>query len=578
MLQKHLNGVADYQAANPLLESLCGVGTFFASQQEFLDFRERVDGDMPENAPGETRRDYGDFQTPLPLAEAVCVSLRERGCAPDALVEPTCGTGAFVLAALRHFPSLQTVYGVEIHADYCRIAKERVLAWALMRGNAAPRRFPRIRIVQDDVFQHDFQSAAKSYKDQDVLVLGNPPWITNAELGRLRSTNTPQKRNRRLRGLDAVTGRSNFDLGESVARLMLDAFAPQRGRLAMLVKQAVARQLVHDAPTWPYALGDLRAARIDAGKWFNASVEASVFEAAFQGQKSDSIVCRVRSFEPPHAESSAFGWVGNRFVADVDGYREVAQFDSPSPYEWRQGLKHDCARVMELRRDNGAWVNGFGERTELEPDIVYGLLKSSDMAPALLARPRKHVLVTQRTLGEDTASLAERCPETYAYLCHHRARFDARKSAVYRHKPPFAMFGVGDYAFAPYKVAISGLYKHGHVALIAPDHEGRPMMLDDTCYFLAFQAVTEAAWVWALLNSPAARALLRSIIFIGDKRPYSKQRLMRIGLDRLAAATPYAEVQRIVQRLAPGVADRCSETQWRAFRQQWDATAQRSNP
>ena len=45
------------------------------------------------------------------------------------------------------------------------------------------------------------------------LVLGNPPWVTNAELGLLKNSNLPIKSNfQGHKGLEALTGKANFDI------------------------------------------------------------------------------------------------------------------------------------------------------------------------------------------------------------------------------------------------------------------------------------------------------------------------------------------------------------------------------
>ncbi len=44
------------------------------------------------------RIEYGDFQTPPDLAREICRVLRSER--PKSLIEPTCGTGAFLSAAL----------------------------------------------------------------------------------------------------------------------------------------------------------------------------------------------------------------------------------------------------------------------------------------------------------------------------------------------------------------------------------------------------------------------------------------------------------------------------------------------
>ena len=57
----------------------------------------------------------------------------------------------------------------------------------------------------------------------------------------------------------------------------------------------------------------------------------------------------------------------------------------------------------------------------------------------------------------------------------------------------FSIFGIGDYSFAKYKVTISGMYKRTTFSLVLPEND-KPLMLDDTCYFIGFDTI-EAAQV-----------------------------------------------------------------------------------
>ena len=67
-----------------------------------------------------------------------------------------------------------------------------------------------VRIINADFFAFDFNSVI-SQKDQ-ILILGNPPWVNNSTLLGLDSDNLPEKVNfKGLKGLDAMTGASNFD-------------------------------------------------------------------------------------------------------------------------------------------------------------------------------------------------------------------------------------------------------------------------------------------------------------------------------------------------------------------------------
>ncbi len=91
------------------------------------------------------------------------------------------------------------------------------------------------------------------------------------------------------------------------------------------------------------------------------------------------------------------------------------------------------------------------------------------------------------------------------------------------------MFGLGDYTFAPYKIAISGLHKEVRFVLLGPV-EGKPIVVDDASYVLAFDDGHQAAMCFAMLTSQAASDLLDSLVFWDAKRPISKKLLQRIDL------------------------------------------------
>jgi hypothetical protein len=188
---------------------------------------------------------------------------------------------------------------------------------------------------------------------------------------------------------------------------------------------------------------------------------------------------------------------------------------------------------MELERDGDALRTRDGRAVEIEPACVYPLAKGTDLVRGRLP-PSHRVIVTQRSLGEDTAWMAVEAPRAWAYLHAHRADFEARRSVIYRGRAPFSVFGVGPYSFAPWKVAISGLHKELTFALVGPC-EGRPTLLDDTCYFLPFDTESEAQRALAKLRSPAAQAFFRARVFWDAKRPITKALLQRLDLSKVNA-------------------------------------------
>ena len=536
-LIEKLNRITDYHEANEVLLHLSGIDTFFRSQKEFLAFLDILKSSLMIRE-GTDRREYGDFQTPSRLTNFICSYLANEGISPDIMIEPTFGKGSFLVSALKYFPKLKKIYGVEIHKPYYWQSKFILLETFIQNPQLDK---PRIFLYLDDVFKFNFKEIESTIENSNVLVLGNPPWVTNSELGSLNSKNLPQKSNfKSFSGLEAITGKGNFDICEYIILMMLNSFSKYNGHLAMLAKNSVIKNLIYELPAANYKISALMALKIDAKKFFNASVEASLFQCSFRTNKS-SFICRVSVLLSPTSIEQEFGWIGDKFVSDVTLYKMSRKYDGNSPYVWRQGVKHDCAKIMELKLLDGKYLNGFKKELDLEEELIYGLVKSSDLDSPVIRNPKRYVIVTQKRVGESTSYLADRFPKVYRYLTENKNFFEQRKSGIYKNKPPFSIFGIGDYSFKPYKVAISGLYKRSTFSLILPENN-KPVMLDDTCYFLGFDNISEALIVWAILNSKYVQQLLASLAFLDAKRPYTKTLLMRISLENIANDITFDEI------------------------------------
>lgn len=138
-------------------------------------------------------------------------------------------------------------------------------------------------------------------------------------------------------------------------------------------------------------------------------------------------------------------------------------------YTWRSGIKHDCSKVMELEQvGDGLFQNGMRQQYSLEVEYLYPLLKSSDIGNGRVTACRKFVLVTQKSIGDDTSIIKDKALNTWQYLLEHDALLSNRKSSIYKNKPPYSIFGVGEYSFKKWKIAISGLYKRLNFWLVKP--------------------------------------------------------------------------------------------------------------
>ena len=466
---------------------------------------------------------FGDFQTPQALATTVCQLLKRTGITPDNVIEPTCGRGAFVKAAADAFPAAHIV-GIDLNSDHLRVAREKF---------SAEISADRLELCEGDFFGYDWASVFESHPGS-WLILGNPPWVTSAELGSLSSTNLPPKSNFQGRsGIEAITGKSNFDISEWMLLCYMDWLRGRNGWVAVLVKTVVARKVLAHVWKARYPVVSAALYSIDAMRHFGAAVEACLFVLVIDSA-GDSFDCSVFESLSSGVPSHTLGFHNGILIANTDAYQRWQHLAGRDRhYVWRSGIKHDCSSIMEFRTTDGYYLNGLNEEVLIEDALVYPLLKSSDVNNNAMNRGR-FMLVPQKTPGEDTRSIQVTAPRTWEYLQRHASVLANRASAIYRNRPQFSIFGVGEYTFAPWKVAISGFYKSLRFVSVGPFEE-RPTVFDDTVYFLPCRSHAEASFLADLLNSAPAQEFYSSMVFWSDKRPITNDLLKRLDIGKLAA-------------------------------------------
>lgn len=459
--------------------------------------------------------ELGDFQTPYEWAKDLTSLLLKKEKMPELVIEPTCGVGGFVQAVADFCPKAK-IYGYDINSEYVEIAREKL-------SNS-----PNVTILCEDFFSGEFSSQLNG-EFNHILFLGNPPWVTNSTLGTLGSSNLPEKKNSgSLKGIEAITGKSNFDISEWMICRMLDCIQSRSGTVAMICKSSVARKTLSYAANKKLKFCSAKFFPLNAKQVFNVSVDCGFFIFNSYGETAYDV-------EVLNLESERLGKYGirnGRLVSDVIGYDEWSFLDGVNLEKWRSGIKHDCSSVFEFIKQGDALINGNGESVDIEQDFLFPFLKSSDLANGRTKRGDRFVLVTQECVGQETHSIEKKAPKTWNYLNRYKELLDARKSSIYRNKPDFSIFGVGPYSFYPWKIAISGLYKSLNFEKLGPQ-DGKPIMVDDTCYFLPCESEEKANLIFELLKSDQAKLFLSSIIFWDSKRPVSVDILQRLKLDSI---------------------------------------------
>jgi hypothetical protein len=469
--------------------------------------------------------EYGDFQTPLELTEQICQHLKNLGVSPDYIIEPTCGVGNFIESASHTFKSLQKIIGVEVNKYYVREIEAKS---QFMQGKS-------IDILCADFFLLDWSSLINSLSG-DILVLGNLPWVTNSQQGSIDGKNLPKKNNfQKYTGLDAITGKSNFDISEWMLIQIIHWFQDHNGYLAMVCKTSVSRKVLNYIHSQNLNLAYCASYKIDSKKYFGANVEACLLFCEFD-LKSKNYFCDVfQSFSD--LNSYRIGYRNNILIRDTISFDKLSNFYSvTSEVKWRSGVKHDCSNIMEFQKQGDYLANGLGEIVDLEDTYLFPLLKGSDIAQGRIKEANKYVLVTQKSVGEDTECIKDLAPKTWAYLESHSEYLGNRKSKIYQNNPRFSIFGVGSYTFSYWKIAISGLYKKLNFQLIG-QISGKPVIFDDTVYFLSFEDEAIAQKTLQMLCSGSIKNFYSSLIFWDEKRPIKSSILNCLNINELVKST-----------------------------------------
>ncbi len=498
---------------------------------------------------GQRKKEFGDFQTPAVLTDQVARFIQTIFPAPEIIVEPTCGLGSFLQSCIKLWQTDSSYHGFDINPDYIEICGQDI----------APSVDCHYKVA--DFFQQNWRHFFYSAGKNKILVIGNPPWVTNSALGVLKGSNLPKKNNfQGLKGFAAKTGKANFDIAEWMLINLLESLPHHCSAcLAMLCKTATARKVLKHAWASQWNISESSLHRIDAKKHFNVTVDACLFVTFITPEKKTDFATVYQDVSPAN-KLSRFGLHGRELIANIDDYTKYSHIEGSCCYTWRSGIKHDAAKVMELTMQKGKLVNGFHETVAIEDRYIYPLLKSSDLGNNR-SEPRKYVLITQRNPSESTKKIQEQAPATWAYLQKYASILDGRKSSIYKKRDKFSIFGIGEYSFTPWKVAISALYKK-LVFVPIGNIDGKPIMVDDTCYFIPCTCEQEAFLLAKLLNSKVAQRFLHALIFLDAKRPINIDILKRIDINRLADAMGRKEQ---VMEYSPCVVQNASPQQLMIF-------------
>lgn len=198
-----------------------------------------------------------------------------------------------------------------------------------------------------------------------------------------------------LKGIDAITGASNFDICEYIILQLIHEYRDTNTVISMLCKTSVARNVFKELKRNDIPFSKCDILEFNASKVFGINAGACILVIQLTEKQSTSDYCNVYDFDYPETVKTQIEYLNGQFYSNLD--KNIDNFDGHCCFEWRQGVKHDCSKVMELTLNGGILRNGQREAVQIEDDIVFPLIKSSMFKSPIIHSFSKFVIVTQKS-------------------------------------------------------------------------------------------------------------------------------------------------------------------------------------
>ncbi|MBN2475199.1 MAG: N-6 DNA methylase [Pirellulales bacterium] len=541
--------------------------------------------------PRPLRHKLGEYYTPDWLADHVLDILQYPGGRRHRLLDPACGSGTFLMAAIRRLRARcqgdedvgelgRTILGGVVGFDLNPLAVMTARANYLI---AIRDLLPHVGRVEIPVYLCDSILDGRESAGRFDCIAGNPPWIAWDNLAdAYRRATRPLWEHYGLFSLAGKAGRhggAKKDLSMLMLYVSADRYLKRGGRLAMVITQTLFQSKGAGDGFRRFRLGregdrlnvlrvdDLVALRPfqDAANWTStillekgSSTQYPVPYVKWSaGADGDGQPFR-RMFraEPIEPELPSSPW-----FLRPEGFRaELRQVIGPSDYTAHLGANSGGANgVFWLQvlgaADGGVLVRNLAEKSQrgvepvqqvIEPDLLYPLARWADVG-RYGALPSAHILlaqnVTTRT-GVDEATMRRHYPRTFGYLKRFERVLTAR--AAYRRyqagKAFYSMYNIDRDTVAPIKVVWRRMDRRLNAAVVCPANDPvlgpRPVIPQETCVLIACDSRAEAHFVCGVLNSTLVDFLVRAHSVRGGKGFGTPSMLDFIKLPRFRAADP----------------------------------------
>lgn len=564
--------------------------------------------------PRRLRHAAGEYYTPTWLVEYVLDEAMYCGDPHCRVLDPACGSGAFLAAAIQRICRQNQRLDPQ---QLCRVVLSAVVGFDLnplavisARANyliALGELAPLVTSAEIPVYRCDsifdiapHQGAAAGPFD---LVVGNPPWIAWDNLpADYRQATMPLWHRYGLFSLSANQARhggAKKDLSTLLILAVADRYLAEHGRLAMVVTQTIFQtrgagdgfrrfRIGADGPPLKVIrVSDLTERRpFDAANWTATLTlekgSPTIYPVPYiRWIRSHGNEPSPRQYwaEPIDPSRPSSPWFLRPDGLSVD----LASLTGTSDYQARLGANTGGASGvywLELVRREGELVRvrnitRRGKRSiepveeALESDLIYPLLSWGDIG-RFRAYPSAHVLLVQDVdsrQGIDENTLGSVYPRTYAYLSRFRHSLAARAAyRRYQSRAPFySMYNVGPYTVAPIKVVWRRMDRRIQAAVVEEVVDRwlgpRPVIPQETCVLIACSTADEAHYLCALLNCSIVGFLATAQSVRGGKGFGSPGMIESLRLKRYSSShTVHCELARLSRQAHAAAGDGADST------------------
>ena len=340
-----LNQIANKIISNPPKQGYLTISNAFQWRLKYsnvLNLKEKIDGVY--NYEKYYEKKYGDYQTPLYITDIICEYLKNNlKIKPDIIIEPSCGRGNFLHSASKNFPKTE-IYGIEIDKNKLDNVNQDI---------------SNIKLINEDILMFDFD---KIDKNNSILIIGNLSTISNNKLSNIdfKNYSTETARNQNLNSQHLILK-------------LIETFKHHNSTIALLCKNIAARNIFIELMKKEIDYSFIKQLNLNSNK---IKKDTCLFIIQFGGKTLKDKSCEISDITDPSKVLQRFGFISEKFYSNIN---DATSIEGECQFEWYQGVKHDCAKIMELKYENNKLINKNNDTVSIEHTLTYPFLKSGDI-------------------------------------------------------------------------------------------------------------------------------------------------------------------------------------------------------